>query len=226
VGSGCVRTVSSLALLNEGPLHAQPAQPAWRRWTALMAALSSLPLPAISSVLTALDADEADLQLGPGGAQGLDRAGYESDGGEELEVTQQPDAGRTKAWYWKFSKSPLGECARTGRRRHRTSAHRRLGRVLPHATRLRRHQARRAHDQLERIHAAGLGRVCRQREPRPFSPLAEHRRYASSPAPPGQPGVRITYTRVNTTTTPSPRRPGTGPARGAPPSASTASTGS
>lgn len=76
-----------------------------------MAALSSLPLLAVSSVLTALDADEADLKLGPGGAQALDQAGYESDGGEELEVSKPTDAGKTKAWYWKFNKSPLGEFA-------------------------------------------------------------------------------------------------------------------
>ncbi|KAK1920913.1 hypothetical protein DB88DRAFT_501487 [Papiliotrema laurentii] len=73
----------------------------------LQKALSTLPLPGISSVLTALDADEADLQLGPGGAQALDKAGYESDGGEELEVTK-PEDGKTKAWYWRFNKSPMG----------------------------------------------------------------------------------------------------------------------
>jgi hypothetical protein len=72
-----------------------------------LSALSTLPLPGISSVLTALDADEADLQLGPGGAQALDKAGYESDGGEELEVTK-PEDGKTKAWYWRFNKSPMG----------------------------------------------------------------------------------------------------------------------
>ena len=62
-------------------------------------------------MLTALDADEADLQLGPGGAQGLDKAGYESDGGEELEVKNPPEDGKTKAWFWRFSKSPLGKFA-------------------------------------------------------------------------------------------------------------------
>jgi len=59
-------------------------------------------------VLTALDADDADLQLGPGGARGLDVAGYESDGGEEVEVPKA-DLGKTKAWFWRFNKSPLGE---------------------------------------------------------------------------------------------------------------------
>ena len=41
-------------------------------------ALSTLPLAAVSSVLTALDADKEDAQLGPGGARALDTAGYES----------------------------------------------------------------------------------------------------------------------------------------------------
>jgi hypothetical protein len=40
--------------------------------------LSSLPLSAISSVLTALEVDEADLDVGAKGAKALDQAGYES----------------------------------------------------------------------------------------------------------------------------------------------------
>lgn len=40
--------------------------------------LSTLPLAAVSSVLTALDADKDDIQLGPQGARALDTAGYES----------------------------------------------------------------------------------------------------------------------------------------------------
>jgi hypothetical protein len=35
-------------------------------------------LAAVSSVLTALDADKEDAQVGPGGAKALDAAGYES----------------------------------------------------------------------------------------------------------------------------------------------------
>jgi hypothetical protein len=35
-------------------------------------------LAAVSSVLTALDADKDDAQVGPGGAKALDAAGYES----------------------------------------------------------------------------------------------------------------------------------------------------
>jgi len=58
--------------------------------------------------LTALDADEADLQLAPGGARGLDVAGYESDGGEEPETTKA-DLSKTKAWFWRFNKSPIGK---------------------------------------------------------------------------------------------------------------------
>lgn len=71
----------------------------------LQTSLSTLPLAAVSSVLTALDADKEDAQVGPGGAKALDAAGYESDGGEELEVQTADDVA---GWDWKFSKSPLG----------------------------------------------------------------------------------------------------------------------
>lgn len=40
--------------------------------------MSTLPLAAVSSVLTALEAEKEDAQLGPQGAQALDNAGYES----------------------------------------------------------------------------------------------------------------------------------------------------
>lgn len=90
--------------------------------------MSTLPLAAVSSVLTALDADKEDVQLGPKGARALDTAGYESvshtspvaftteyrlsdadgqDGGEELEVSK-PDDDSVAGWVWKFNKSPLG----------------------------------------------------------------------------------------------------------------------
>lgn len=86
--------------------------------------LSTLPLAAVSSVLTALDVDEADLEVGPTSAQALDKAGYESvswpiaarkavadkwqDGGEEVQPAPQEN-GKTKAWYWQFNKSPMGQ---------------------------------------------------------------------------------------------------------------------
>lgn len=72
----------------------------------LQTSLSTLPLAAVSSVLTALDADKDDIQLGPQGARALDTAGYESDGGEELEV--RTDDENVAGWVWKFNKSPLG----------------------------------------------------------------------------------------------------------------------
>ncbi|KAK8861368.1 hypothetical protein IAR55_002187 [Kwoniella newhampshirensis] len=73
----------------------------------LQKCLSTLPLAAISSALTAMDTDESDVNVGPQGAQALDRAGYESDGGEEPEAPKVDD-GKTKAWTFKFNKSPMG----------------------------------------------------------------------------------------------------------------------
>ncbi|ODO06324.1 hypothetical protein L198_01556 [Cryptococcus wingfieldii CBS 7118] len=70
----------------------------------LQSTLAALPLAANSAILTALDADPADLKAG---AKALDAAGYESDGGEEPEVLPQKDV-KTKGWVYKFSKSPLG----------------------------------------------------------------------------------------------------------------------
>ncbi|KAL7419787.1 hypothetical protein Q5752_005703 [Cryptotrichosporon argae] len=66
----------------------------------LQKCLSTLPLAAIAAVLTAVDADPSDVQTV------LDQAGYESDGGEEMHVL--PEGGKTRGWYWKFNKSPLG----------------------------------------------------------------------------------------------------------------------
>lgn len=50
--------------------------------------MSTLPLAAVSSVLTALDADKDDVQLGPGGARALDTAGYESVRGVPLVISE------------------------------------------------------------------------------------------------------------------------------------------
>ncbi|KAK4689206.1 hypothetical protein P7C73_g908, partial [Tremellales sp. Uapishka_1] len=72
----------------------------------LQQCLSTLPLAAIGAVLTALEASDADVDLRPM-AQKLDASGYESDGGEELHV-HKPDDGQTKAWHWRYAKSPLG----------------------------------------------------------------------------------------------------------------------
>ncbi|GFZ42817.1 hypothetical protein JCM24511_00535 [Saitozyma sp. JCM 24511] len=62
----------------------------------LQKCLSTLPLAAISSVLTALDADPEDLEKAAPATH--DKAGYES----------PVDEGKTKAWFWHFSKSPMG----------------------------------------------------------------------------------------------------------------------
>lgn len=64
-----------------------------------------LPLACVGSVVTALED-------GPNGFEAnrrLDAAGYESDGGEELEVNLPP-RDDSKIWKWRFSKSPLGKC--------------------------------------------------------------------------------------------------------------------
>ncbi|WVF66843.1 hypothetical protein IAT40_001585 [Kwoniella sp. CBS 6097] len=77
----------------------------------LQKALSTLPLAAATSILTALDTDPAELKVGVTGSQALDRAGYESDGGEDLDGKSENKAvlpDRTKAWTFKFSKSPMG----------------------------------------------------------------------------------------------------------------------
>ncbi|WVO17987.1 hypothetical protein L204_105685 [Cryptococcus depauperatus] len=71
----------------------------------LQKCLSSLPLAACSAALTALDADPADFKSV--GAQAYDRAGYESDGGEEPEVIAGQGM-KTKGWMFRFNKSPMG----------------------------------------------------------------------------------------------------------------------
>ncbi|KAE8540789.1 hypothetical protein D1P53_003153 [Cryptococcus gattii VGV] len=71
----------------------------------LQTCLSLLPLAACSAALTALDADPADLKTT--GPQALDKAGYESDGGEEPEVAHQREM-KTKGWKFRFNKSPMG----------------------------------------------------------------------------------------------------------------------
>ncbi|WVQ83590.1 hypothetical protein IAT38_005731 [Cryptococcus sp. DSM 104549] len=71
----------------------------------LQKCLSTLPLAANSAALTALDTDPADLNSSS--AQALDRAGYESDGGEEPEVQGKTDF-KTKGWTYRFNKSPMG----------------------------------------------------------------------------------------------------------------------
>ncbi|CAD6576840.1 MAG: hypothetical protein TREMPRED_001782 [Tremellales sp. Tagirdzhanova-0007] len=73
----------------------------------LQKCLSTLPLDAVSAVLTALEADASETQVGPTGAEALDRAGYESDGGEEFSSHRRQEP-HVKAWTWRFNKSPLG----------------------------------------------------------------------------------------------------------------------
>lgn len=68
------------------------------------AALKVLPLSVVSSVLTAYEG-------GPSGytvTRRVDAAGYESDGGEEDGPVNAP-RDDTKAFNWRFSKSPMGE---------------------------------------------------------------------------------------------------------------------
>jgi len=60
-------------------------------------------------MLTTLDCKEQGIQPGPKGAQGLDAAGYESDGGEEAETRGHvPKDERVKPYYFQYSKSPMG----------------------------------------------------------------------------------------------------------------------
>ncbi|RXK41434.1 hypothetical protein M231_01340 [Tremella mesenterica] len=74
----------------------------------LQKCLSTLPLAAVSTVLTALEVDQKAVPAVPV-AQALDSAGYESDGGEESEThAQTVKDDKTKAWHWRYNKSPLG----------------------------------------------------------------------------------------------------------------------
>ncbi|WVR04016.1 hypothetical protein IAU60_001015 [Kwoniella sp. DSM 27419] len=77
----------------------------------LQKALSALPLLATTAVLTALEAKPEDLRSGVTDAQALDRAGYESDGGEDVEGDTSGKMSRvdkSKAYFFKYSKSPMG----------------------------------------------------------------------------------------------------------------------
>lgn len=65
-----------------------------------------LPLACVASVVTALE----DGPTGFTANRRVDAAGYESDGGEEIEVNVNlPAKDVNKLWKWRFSKSPLGE---------------------------------------------------------------------------------------------------------------------
>lgn len=61
-----------------GPAEEYTASPQLKNLADIPAGLSTLPLAAISSTLTALEANKNGDNLGPQGAQALDKAGYES----------------------------------------------------------------------------------------------------------------------------------------------------
>jgi hypothetical protein len=78
--------------------------------SSLFVGLSTLPLAAVSAVLTALDADKDDAQVGPGGAKALDAAGYESVGHLSFMVRKKLIVGRRR----RARSSNCGRCCRMG----------------------------------------------------------------------------------------------------------------
>lgn len=108
MGKDAMPAAAMASVTNVHAVFSQHKPSIWTHGPSLtpFTALAMLPLACVASVATALE----DGPTGFKSNRRVDAAGYESDGGEELEVNLPPKD-ESKIWKWRFSKSPLGKSA-------------------------------------------------------------------------------------------------------------------